>query len=92
MYYKDICDKIDELRAERGLSRREIARRAGINENTFASYFKRKRKLPWRTDRSRRARAGSAHTGAQRRKSARIGLIRQWRRRTQYSENGSAFG
>lgn len=43
MYYKDICDKIDELRAERGLSRREIARRAGINENTFASYFKRKR-------------------------------------------------
>lgn len=43
MYYKDICDKIDELREERGLSRREIARRAGINENTFGSYFKRKR-------------------------------------------------
>lgn len=43
MYYKDICDKIDELREERGLSRREIARRAGINQNTFGSYFKRKR-------------------------------------------------
>lgn len=43
MYYKDICDKIDELREGRGLSRREIARRAGINENTFGSYFKRKR-------------------------------------------------
>lgn len=43
MYYKDICDKIDELREGLGLSRREIARRAGINENTFGSYFKRKR-------------------------------------------------
>lgn len=42
MYYKDICDKIDELRKERGLSRREVARQAGINENTFACYFKRK--------------------------------------------------
>ena len=40
--YKDIYDRIDELAAERNLSRRKLAQLAGINVNTLSTIFKRR--------------------------------------------------
>lgn len=37
-----IYERIDQYRAEKKLSRRKLARLAGINENTFAAMFMRK--------------------------------------------------
>ena len=89
MYYKDICDKIDELRKERGLSRREVARQAGINENTFACYFKRKYgNFPEKHIESVARVLGGIPGDAQRCKSARAAECRADAGREQAGTNG----